>query len=377
MYIYLVAFTISTFLIYVSERPKKSVNKKITKFLLALGLLIPAILAGIRDSSIGTDVEVYAIFYYQQAINSSNFYDYLNVYSGASLSEVGYYLVTYVVAQIFDDYHWGLFFYQLLTVGFIYLGFKKLKKRFATPIWLGMLIYYLMLFNYSLNLIRQSIAIAICFYAVTYIFEDRYKRFILFLIIAILFHTSAIIGVFFIPMYMLLKYNTKRNILLSILKYSLFLVAFVIILISAQSVVERLVDYGILKSGYLNYFLGGTYAIGHSISMVEVIPQIIFIGLIIFNFRRLEKRSMQPLFFLINSGLLLVAYCTVLITTYVSRIGFFFIPLEAVGLANMQYCYTRNTRVYANGIIIILLLLYWYMTFAVYGTGETVPYVMM
>lgn len=68
-------------------------------------------------------------------------------------------------------------------------------------------------FNYSLNIMRQSIAMSIFLYALQFIDKDK-KKYFIYIIIACLFHTSAIIYIFY---YFIRKINVKGNISLLLL----------------------------------------------------------------------------------------------------------------------------------------------------------------
>lgn len=49
-----------------------------------------------------------------------------------------------------------LFFIHALILAPIYLGLKRMKKSY--PVYLGMLVFYLLFYNTSLNMMRQWIA---------------------------------------------------------------------------------------------------------------------------------------------------------------------------------------------------------------------------
>ena len=68
--IYLLLFAISTLLIYIAE--KKKYNKYKT-LLISFAILIPSVIAGIRNSSVGTDVNVYGIVSYRNALQYNNY----------------------------------------------------------------------------------------------------------------------------------------------------------------------------------------------------------------------------------------------------------------------------------------------------------------
>ena len=76
MYIYIVTFLISCSLLYIGEKYQK--NKLLSYTFIVLGLLLPCTLAGLRNETIGTDVQVYVRPMFEAAINTDKFIDYFN-----------------------------------------------------------------------------------------------------------------------------------------------------------------------------------------------------------------------------------------------------------------------------------------------------------
>ena len=76
MIIYIICFIISCILIKVSDKVK---SNKIVYFIInTIALLIPCLLAAFRDTSIGTDVEVYVKQLFEKSEISKDFSNYLN-----------------------------------------------------------------------------------------------------------------------------------------------------------------------------------------------------------------------------------------------------------------------------------------------------------
>ena len=248
--IYIAVFALSSFIFWKAEKDKDKYKKKMLVF---LGFILPVILAGLRADSVGTDVEVYGKWAYNQAILTDSFKIYYQARTESILGDIGYYFLTYVSAKIFPNYHIGLFIYSMIIQLFLYLGLKKYHRIFNTPVWLGMLLYYVTLYNYSLNLLRQSIAIVIIFYGSAYIFEKKYWKFILFLILATLFHSSAFIAVVMLPMYALLKHGGNNSLKKQFFRGSIFVIGLMFVLYEISNILQTLVTMGIVRSNYSSY----------------------------------------------------------------------------------------------------------------------------
>ena len=162
MSIYISVFLSSTVFLYAGEKIK---DKKLNRFLIVIGLLIPSIIAACRADSVGTDVLVYGKAFYTQAVSSSSFITYVISKVDSMFSDFGFYFLTYILSRFFKDYHIGFFVYAILVQVFFYIAFKRCKKLFNTPVWFAMLLINLFLYNISLNLMRQCIAVPIAFFA--------------------------------------------------------------------------------------------------------------------------------------------------------------------------------------------------------------------
>lgn len=370
MYIYLVAFSVSSMMFYLSTTSKRKSQKN---FLAAIGILMLAVLAGLRDASVGTDVNVYGRALYTGALNSSSFVSYYSSHVTSLLSEPGYYLLTYFLSLFFKDYHWGLFVYQLLPLIFVYLGMKRCEKLFNTPVWLGMLLYDLMLYNYSLNIIRQCIAVGFVFYGVTFLFEKRYKPYTILILLAVAFHTMGIIGLAILPMYLILQQGKSISQMKQIERGVIFIILLFAILISGSQIVAFLVSRGVLREFYLEYLSGGRYS-----GSTTGVPRIIVFGHIIYTLvlvsykRFTDRRGGESLFLIMSSIIVGIASFAVGYIQYIDRLSFFFVPLQAVGLANIYNC-NRPKKIYAFLIVGFALVL-WYYSFVMKGSGETIPY---
>ena len=209
--IYIVCFIVSVLLFYSARN-----NKTNTRILIEIiALLIPCIIAGLRASTVGTDVTVYLEPMVENARSANNLLSYLSsswkqgwVTRGVSEIEIGFSLLVYCVIKVFGSIYFLQFVLQLLVIVPIYLGLKEKKEK---NIWLGMLVYFCMFYNNSLNIMRQAIAMAFIFLAFQYLFNEKKKKFILTAIIACSFHNIALLGIVVLFVYEVLKKSRSNN----------------------------------------------------------------------------------------------------------------------------------------------------------------------
>lgn len=197
--VYLIGFAISLVLIAFSEK------KRLPIFLLfsAIALLIPCLIAGLRSQTVGTDVMVYVKPLTRASIMADDLANYFNTYwydewrnMYVKDYEIGFSLLVYLVAKLTKNLGAVLFIIQALTITPVYIAISRNRK--TMPVWLGMLIYYFLFYNSTLNMMRQWIAMAFLLLAMQMLIEKRGGLTVFFTLFGCLFHYSAVIA---IPIY--------------------------------------------------------------------------------------------------------------------------------------------------------------------------------
>lgn len=199
--IYMVCFTISIYFIWLGTKQINKVNMKNGKwiavrpklFYTTVGILVPCVLAALRDTSVGSDVSFYVLPYFNRACNASSFWSY-TVSLGSGGSDISYNLINYTISRISNNIGWLFFMIEGIILIFVFGGCWNLRAR-AYP-WLSMLYFYLIFFNVTLSTVRQSCACAISFYALTLAIKNKFdKRKMLMtiglILFAMTFHATA------------------------------------------------------------------------------------------------------------------------------------------------------------------------------------------
>lgn len=369
--IYIAIFALSILCFYISE---KTQNKYFRVFFAVCGVLIPCILAGLRSSSVGTDVRIYGKYAYNEAVRSDSFFSYYGEFSDSLLGDIGYYLTTYILAKISPHYHLGLFVYSLLTFTFLYLGIRKFNQKFRTPIWLFMGLCYFALYNPSLNLLRQSIAVGILFYAFAEYAAGKKLYGVLFWILAVLFHSSALIGGGLFIIYTYFRQRPDDRWYTAVWKSILFIAAVFGLVILIPVLLRQLVEAGLIRENYLMYLDEDGYRISGSVEWTYIITHFLTVLAILIFYRPLYKRNMNPLFYLMMSLLVLLADYSLLVTMYADRIGLYLVPITLVALANTRKCLTKWIRLVWSCLLLVIYCYQWILIIVIQGFHETYPY---
>ena len=181
---YILVFTLSCFTLSIGVRLRNRIFRNI---LIVIAVLLPVLLAGFRDSSVGTDALTYARLFTQ----CSRYTDFMKFYVISDMN-IGYAAFIYLISRFTDSIFWIYFSVQLLITILVWKAIdENVEMQYkAFALW----IYYLMFYSYSLNLMRQMIAAAILLYGYRFIKKRMLFKYLICVICASLFHITAFVG---------------------------------------------------------------------------------------------------------------------------------------------------------------------------------------
>ena len=233
-------FLIIIYAIIYNVISKRTKDKKrlIKRFCILISIQLILIL-GLREITIGTDLVNYIPFY-EKCIK------FKELVFLSSRFEVGYILLNIVIGGISGNSYVFLFIVaaiSLIPIG--YIVYKYSKKPFLSFIIYLAFDFYSFLFSG----LRQGIAFGITFFSYKYIRERKPIKFIICIVIASLFHKSAII---FLPAYWLAKIKmSKKSIII-------FVATFIITFLFRSQIMGIFIklfseDYSIVKTNSFTY----------------------------------------------------------------------------------------------------------------------------
>lgn len=360
--IYPIVFIASSLSLAASVYFEERANNLLKTVFLCLAILVPSVLGGIRSEYIGTDNLVYRV----EFINISNIQSFSQIIT--SVQEEPLYLVlVFFVSRFTSDYHWLCFVTELLTMIFITEGIRKFKNHI--PVGIGMLIYLFCYYCNMLNLVRQGIALAICFYALSYAFERRWVKYCLLVVVAILFHSSAYIALLVIVVFKFIDgEKTTRNIigLILISAIGLFLI---------PKLVEMLVSYGIFPQKYLTYMKRGV-----TISRKHTVYRLPILLLSTLFYRKIAENDSDYKYFysLLWVEMISAQMASVLDSAYRISLYFGYSSIVVIPLFRWAFKDNRANRMIVYFLILLYVVLYWvyFCVFNNYGFRyPTFPFV--
>lgn len=254
----------------------KTIHYKIKQVPLILAMMILVFFAGLRASNIGLDTMTYRRIFLEiqeNPISILHSFRYYNI-------EYGYALLNILA----PGFQWLLFITAIFGVGLkIYISNQlNVKKKAAFLLFYFSSIYVF----YDMGIIREGLAISVIFLALPSIKNRNLKKFCFYLLIAMLFHITAILV---LPLYFVGNKEFSRKVYYFILLLTIGVTLFV----NVATILRWVADF--LKNDYIThkldvYFAQSIYTQIHLSSFIKRIVLLI-VFLEIFKHKRLKFGS--------------------------------------------------------------------------------------
>lgn len=155
-------------------------------------------------------------------------------------------------------------FFSFFTLTFVFLGIKKQSAHYYESFIVFITIFYLE----SLNIIRQWLAVAIMFYAFRFVRERKLIPYILFILLASIAHSSALVC---LPIFFIYNY----------IPFFLVLVSSGVFIIFSEKIISTIMGISFLGLAKYSVYLRSVVSNG-SQKVVYFFYILIFISLIIY-----------------------------------------------------------------------------------------------
>lgn len=199
--IYFLSFLISVFTAYIYQE-KVSCTNKIKKigWYTAI-ILFPVLVAGFRYG-VGTDYFRYVLHF-----ENTSKMSWIDVFqTSAPLYYAFIKLCLFIVKP-----RWMFLVFSYTTLVILLIALEYWREKISLSFTL--LIYYVSFYAWSLNGLRQGIAITMILLACTYLVFGQYKLYFLWLFLAVMVHSTAIIALLFFFCVKLLQRNNYKYVL--------------------------------------------------------------------------------------------------------------------------------------------------------------------
>lgn len=165
-------------------------NTKFENKFLCLIVVILSLICGLRNYDSGIDTQTYVNLLRLISEGKSEY---------AYGLEDSFKTIVKLIMYIYDSPTCVFIICSFITNAFVFASFYKYKKYASLSI---MVLFYICAFYmHTFNIMRQMCSVAIIFFSVNYLIENKIIRYLLGLGVASLFHLSSIISVLLISLF--------------------------------------------------------------------------------------------------------------------------------------------------------------------------------
>ena len=198
-YLFILVFICITAGIFSLYHYKKAGEKL---FAIFWGILL-FILYACKNNNVGSDYPTYLKFF--DEIYTRDLSLLISGDTNYSSFEIGYVVLVKLISTIS---HTDIFFTIIMALIMSILPIIVIYK-YSSSLWMGIFIFFAMsLYTNSFSMLRQSIAMYICWFSIPYIINRYFLKFLLIIMLAFFFHKTALA---FIPIYFLFQFKLSAK----------------------------------------------------------------------------------------------------------------------------------------------------------------------
>ena len=283
--------------------------------------------------------------------NYERVFDYYQKYA-ISRMELGFSFLMDFVLLWFNEFQFFVLVTSVLTV---LLPFYVLFSKSKEYLWLQLLVLLCLYFGLWCNVIRQAVAVGFIVFALQFLLENQRKKFVVFVILASLFHISAL-GFFPLILYTLTGNKSKNNQKWVIAFAALVSIIFGFFFLNYGA------SFDFLYSGYISsHREGGRLWIYFLLALFFYVPEIFCLKEIC----RINKVNLILYIMLVFELLFFLLSFKV---AHAYRMGFYFSLAHIYLLPlTLQTCVDKNGRIVLTLYYTLFLGFYFFVTTYLFG----------
>ncbi|MEW9150517.1 EpsG family protein [Acinetobacter indicus] len=336
---YIVILFLSTILSFFYSISKNKLFKIICLFVLVLVL---SILYYIRDFSIGTDTHAYVDYFeLLKNIKYSEIFYYANAYN----VEFFFFIISKLLLDVFGSIQMIFFVYAIILYTTLISSFRMLNLNLVLLV-LSIFSFF-PIFYYNFNILRQSIALSFIILSCVYLIRGQNNNFLLLIVIAGLFHSSALVCILF---YFIYKY---RDYIYNKIFYFIifFMSSFYLFLKAISGYLDKYIVYIEVSDGK-----PFSFSIIFIFSLISIFSYIVRNKANLQWYKDVLKFFNIVLLFFISYNILL--YVIGISNQGLNRIGFYFLwPIIFIVPILIRTQFKGNNRIVVNMLSLVLYVL--------------------
>lgn len=315
-------------------------------------ILFPSIIEGCRDWNLGSDMLGYGQAYFYNAQRYNNIIDFIK---DLDSKEYAYHLLNYAASRI-GAINVMMFMAALIKMTLVALTCIHFR-RLTIP-WLMVFCYMMFFYWYGFSLMRQSIALCVSLYSLTFLYDKKYVKFVICALCSYLFHSSGLFTLL-IPLVMFMSQNRKKLVIT--------IIGTIIIYGMASSLFLYIAGSGLFGDQMLDRYSDSGVASAKS----NILIMIVFMLFAIFYKNKNQTLSLKVLSCSIL-GLMTLMLSSLFEVAF--RLSFYFMMPLLVFVPTLIKNNMDAIKRIAGKIAMIVLFLAHYFINVSHGLADTLPY---
>lgn len=280
-------------------------------------------------------------FFYALNQVGTDYTNYLRIYEESTFNiftdknlEKGYLILNAIIKLFVPNPYIGVSIIKSLTLIFIFLGLYNL--RYKININIALLAYVALFYFWSFNVIRISLASAICFWGLRFYLQRKYIKYFIIIIISGLIHFSAF-SLLFLLLITIIMNRIKMD---KDLKYLILIISVIVIAVSGTALIRFLSNIIPFFQRYFGYIENiQSSDIGFGLILFHGVPLIFIIMLNnIFNSKHDNYKNASFVFFCCGLGINILAYMISILGRMATHFSF------PIMISMPYYLYNLKTR---------------------------------
>ena len=208
---------------------------------------------------------------------------------------------------------------------------------------------------------------AIVIYGIKYIYDRNLLKYVIAVLVAMLFHQSAFIGIslYFIALYVEKPHNLSRQIVVIAVTF--------LGIVFYQPIVMKLTSSGILTEKFLKYAVGGQLSLFWQELVIRIPP----VALSAVLYKPMKKYDEHHVFWFTILIMELAISQLHSIMDFATRIGAYFLVSQIIEMSMACKIGDMKNRAASKTLVMIYVVLYWFVMYIYFGYSDTYPYVFM
>ena len=369
MFIYIFVFLLSIFFTIQCEGSENKWNRLIFAF---LAILIPSLLAGVRDYGVGHDTTIYVDETYREVLDyrESDIWTFLRALMSDEFSQEPFYcFINYLGLQMGMEVNYVYFVVSFVTIALVFNAIFLYQNRASMP--LMMFVFLFLFFNISLNTIRQTVAIALALNVYLYLERKEWITSAIFLVLMFLSHTTSVVFLLFLLLYVAVQKRAGLKIIIGLV------LVVPITLMMLDDLILLAISMNIVPTRFVAYLAEEEETV---VMKTAIVFGWLVLGAMLWGGYSLLKKeeSNREIIFIFNvklfNNLLILASA---VSMWAFRMAYYFGVFDILFIPRIiRFVSEKDERKgnFLTVVFVLLISIYWYWSIIHNNENETYPY---